>query len=155
MAILSWGKCLIETTTSTDGAPGTSAVWTSIDTPKDGTTQLTTTAGTETEAVEEGGEVVDSRTGKNKYQLEFGLFVKKGVEAPWEDTDGVIAGEHAIRITPEDDTCKGLQLDRCTIRAEHSYTTADGTIIKYICKVLKPKSGKMLKFYTKTANPGG
>lgn len=154
MAILSWGKPTIETTASTDGAPGSSASWTTIDTPKDGTTQLTTTAGTETEAVEEGGEVVDSRTGKNKYQLEFDLFIKKGVDLPFDDTDGVIAGEHAIRVTPEDDTCKGILIDRCTIRAEHSYTTADGVIIKYICKVLKPKTGKMVKEYKKT-NPGG
>ena len=62
MSILSWGKPTIETTPSTDGAPGSSASWTTIDTPKDGTTQLTTTAGTETEAVEEGGDVVDSRS---------------------------------------------------------------------------------------------
>lgn len=152
MATLSWGKPRIETTAVTDGAPAASATWTAIDTPKDGTTQLTTTAGDEVEAIEEGGEVIDSRRGKNKYELAFDLFVKKGVDLPWEDTDGVIAGEHALRITPEDQTCKGIQIDRCTLRVEDSYTTADGILKHYVAKVLKPKTGKLVKEYTKSSD---
>lgn len=153
MALLGWGKPLIETTTSTDGAPGASATWKEIDTPKDGTTKLNPTAGTEQEAIEEGGEIVDSRTGKNKYTFEFDLFVKKGKTRPWDDVDGVIAGEHAIRVTPEDDTCEGIQIDRCTLRCEENYSTAEGKLLHYVAKVLKPKTGKMVKPYTKTASP--
>ena len=78
MAILSWGKCKIETTPSTDGAPGSSASWTELDTPKEDTTKVTPTAGTEKTATEEGGELVDVRYGKNTYTLEFEIFVKKG-----------------------------------------------------------------------------
>lgn len=147
MAELSWGKPDIEIAESVNGAPA--AEWTAIDTPKDTTTKLTTTAGTEVEAIEEGGEVVDSRTGKNKYQLEFDLFVKKGSRRPLEDVDGVIAGEHAIRLTPEDPECEGIQIDRCTLRVEQSYTTADGILLHYVAKVLKPKEGKMVKPYFK------
>ena len=87
MATISWGKALLETTTSKDGAPEGTPTWKAIDTPKDGTTKLTATAGQEIEALEEGGEVVDSRRSKNKYQLEFDLFVKKGKERAWEDND--------------------------------------------------------------------
>lgn len=151
MALLSWGKPDIETAESTDGAPAAAATWKSIDTPKDTTTKLTPTAGTETEALEEGGDVVDSRTGKNKYQLEFDHFVKKGKKRPWEDNDGIIAGEHAFRITPEDPDCEGIQIDRCTLRVEESYTTADGIMLHYVAKVLKPKEGKMVKPYFKNA----
>lgn len=153
MSVLSWGKPDIETAESTNGAPAASATWKSIDTPKDTTTKLTPTAGTETEALEEGGEVVDSRTGKNKYQLEFDHFVKKGKKRPWEDNDGIIAGEHAFRITPEDPDCEGIQIDRCTLRVEESYTTADGIMLHYVAKVLKPKEGKMVKPYFKNGNP--
>ena len=78
MAILSWGKCALKHTTSVDGEPGASAEWTDLDTPKKDTTQLTTTAGEETLAQEEGGEVVDARYGKASYELAFDLFVKKG-----------------------------------------------------------------------------
>lgn len=154
MSALSWGKPTIETTTSTDGAPGASATWTAIDTPKDATTKLTPTAGTEVEAIEEGGEVVDSRNGKNKYLLEFDHFVKKGKTRPWEDNDGIIAGEHAFRLTPEDEDCEGIQIDRCTLRVEESYSTADGIMLHYVAKVLKPKTGKMVKPYFKNGTNG-
>lgn len=149
MALLSWGKPTIETTTSTNGAPAASATWTAIDTPKDTTTKLNPTAGTEVEAVEEGGDVVDSRTGKNKYQFEFDHFVKKGKDRPWEDNDGIIAGEHAFRVTPEDEDCEGIQIDRCTLRVEENYSTADGIMLHYVAKVLKPAIGKMVKPYFK------
>ncbi len=154
MALLSWGKCGIETTTSTDGAPAASAMWKEIDVPKDTTTKLTPTAGTETEALEEGGDLVDSRTEKNKYQFEFDHFVKKGKRRAWEDNDGIIAGEHAFRVTPEDEECEGIQIDRCTLRVEESYTTADGIMLHYVAKVLKPKTGKMVKPYFKNASQG-
>lgn len=150
MAELSWGKPSIETATSTGGEPASGTTWKAIDTPKENTTKLTPTAGTEVEAIEEGGDVVDSRTGKNKYQFEFDLFVKKGKERPWDDTDGIIAGEHAFRLTPEDETCEGILIDRCTLRVEESYTTADGIMLHYVAKVLKPKTGKMVKPYIKT-----
>ena len=149
MSILSWGKCLIEHSTSTDGAPGTN--WTAIDTPKEDTTKLTPSAGTEVNATEEGGEIVDSRTGKNTYLFEFDLFVKKGKERPFEDNDGIIAGEHAFRLTPEDEDCEGLQIDRATVRVEESYSTADGKMLHYVVRCLKPKSGKTVKPYTKGA----
>lgn len=149
MSILSWGKCLIEHSTSTNGAPGTN--WTAIDTPKEDTTKLTPSAGTEVNATEEGGEIVDSRTGKNTYLFEFDLFVKKGKERPFEDNDGIIAGEHAFRLTPEDEDCEGLQIDRSTVRVEESYSTADGKMLHYVVRCLKPATGKTVKPYTKGA----
>ena len=149
MAVLSWGKCGLEHAASTGGEPGASASWTAIDTPKEDTTKLTTTAGTEVEATEEGGGLVDSRNGANKYQLEFDLFVKKGGTRPFEDTDGKIDGEHAFRLTPEDEACEGFQIDRATVRVEESYSTADGILLHYVVKCLKPKSGKIVKPYTK------
>lgn len=149
MAILSWGKCGLETTPSVDGEPGVEAQWKAIDTPKEDTTKITPTAGTEVTATEEGGEIVDARYGKNSYAFEFDLFVKKGVQRPFEDNDGLISGEHAFRITPEDDTCEGVQIDRCVVRVEESYSTAGGKLLHYVAKCLKPKAGKIIKPYTK------
>lgn len=154
MAILSWGKCGIETTPSVDGAPGTSAVWKQLDTPKEDTTKVTPTAGAEKTATEEGGEVVDVRYSKNSYTLEFDIFVKKGSQRPFEDVDGLISGEHCFRITPEDESCEGCLIDRSVVRCDESFTTADGKLLHYVAKVLKPKTGKQLKPYTKTAPKG-
>ena len=148
MAILSWGKCTIEHTTSTNGAPSSGATWTAIDTPKLDTTKLTPTAGQVTEAQEEGGEVIDSRTGKTTYELDWYNFVKKGGTRPFTDTDGVISGEHAIRVTPEDTTCEGIQIDRAMLRVEEEYTAADGKLLHYFAKCLKPASGQTVKPYT-------
>lgn len=150
MAILSWGKGLLETTTSQDGAPGKDATWTAIDTPKSDTLKLTPTAGTEVTAQEEGGDIVDSRVGKTTYQLEFDLFVKKGIARPWEDTDGIISGEHAFRYTPEDEATEGFIIERASVRCEESYSVADGKLLHYVVKCLKPTAGKTVKPFTKT-----
>lgn len=148
MAILSWGKCAITHTTSTDGAPAKEATWTEIDTPKEDTTKITATAGNEVTATEEGGDVVDARYGKNSYQLEFDVFVKKGATRPFTDNDGLITGEHAFRVTPEDPTCEGSQIDRSVLRVEESYSTADGKLLHYVAKCLKPATGNIVKPYT-------
>lgn len=145
--ILSWGKCKVETAVSTDGAPAD--VWTELDTPKKDTTKLTPTAGEEATAQEEGGEIVDARYGKTTYTLEFDIFVKKGKKRPFEDTDGLISGEHAFRVTPVEDTeCEGIQIDRSVVRCEESYSTAGGKLLHYVAKCLKPKVGKTVKPYT-------
>ena len=136
MAILAWGKGLLETTPCVDGAPAESPKWTAIDTPKEGTLKLTPTAGQETTATEEGGDIVDSRTGKTTYQLEFELFVKKGIARPFTDNDGVITGEHAWRYTPEDETTEGFLIERSSVRVEESFETAQGKMLKYVARCL-------------------
>lgn len=150
MSVLSWGKCTITHTTSTDGAPGASATWTEIDTPKEDTTKLTATAGTEKTATEEGGDIVDVLYGKNTYQLEFDIFVKKGSTRPFTSNDGIISGEHAFRVVPADEACEGIQIDRSVVRVEESYSTADGILLHYVAKCLKPATGNTVKPYTKT-----
>ena len=145
MATLNWGKMKLETTPSEGGEPKKPEAWKKIDTPKNGTTKIGTTAGNETEALEEGGGVVDSRTEQSKYQLEFDLFVKKDVDPPFADVDGVIQGEHAFRLIPEDPTAKGYLIDRAHVAVTESYTSAEGGLMHYVIKVLKPKTGKFLK----------
>lgn len=149
MSLLSWGKPTLETSTSTNGKPA--EVWKTLPTPKADTLKLTPTAGTDTDANEEGGDLVDTRRGKNSYSLEFDLFVKKGEERPWQDNDGKIDGEHAFRITPEDEACEGIQIDRAKLSVEENYTTADGILLHYVARCLKPSEGKIVKPYTKGA----
>lgn len=143
MSVLSWGKNKIRHATSTDGAA--SGDWTELDTPKQDSTELTTEAGDEVTANEEGGGIVDVRYGESSYELAFDLFVKKGDEDPFEDTNGIIAGEHALQVIPEDTSCKGIQIDRCSMRRELAYTAADGITYHYVAKAMKPKTGNMVK----------
>lgn len=145
MATLNWGKMKLETKPSEGGAPKEHTEWKKIDTPKNGTTKIDTTEGNVTEALEEGGGVVDSRTEQSKYKLEFDLFVKKDVDPPFTDVDGVIQGEHAFRLIPEDPTAKGYLIDRAQVAVTESYTSAEGGLMHYVIKVLKPKEGEFLK----------
>ena len=41
-----------------------------------------------------------------------------------------------------------MQIDRCTLRVEESYTAADGKMLHYVAKCLKPAAGKTVKPYT-------
>lgn len=146
MAVLSWGKCVINHATSINGVPANA--WGGLDTPKEDTTKLSTTAGSDMTATQEGGNYVDAKNNKSTYQLEFDLFVKKGKDRPLLDDDGNIPGEHAWRIIPFDKLCEGIQIDRSVVRVEESFSTADGKMLHYVIRVLKPKSGKSIKQYT-------
>lgn len=148
MAVLSWGKCSIYYAESEDGAVSDTATWTEIDTPKEDSTELSSSAGDVVEAKEEGGAVVDARVSRTTYELAFELFVKKGVAQPWTAEDGVIDGEWAFRVVPEDEECAGILIERSILRTEETYNTADGIIVKYTAKVLKPASGNSVKPYT-------
>lgn len=145
MSVLSWGKCKIEYKPSVNGAPDSSENWVELDTPKEDTTKLSATAGNEVEATEEGGAIVDFRRAKYKFDFETQLFVKKGVARPFADTDGVVLGEYAIRVTPEDTSCEGFQIDRCMLSIEDSYSSADGKIMTLRSKILKPAYGNQVK----------
>ena len=148
MATISWGKpSKFETTPSVDLAPAPEAVWKSIETPKDGTLQINVTEGSEVNALEEGGGVIDTRYNANTYELTFTEFVKKGKKPIFEDADGVVAGEHAFRFLPEDPTCEGRQIDCATVRVVETFTTADGILRQYKAKGKKPKTGNTVKPY--------
>lgn len=151
MATLNWGKGLLEYVLLENGAIPKDPKWKSIDTPKEDTLKLTATSGTEKVATEEGGGVVDVRKGKASYQLEFDLFVKKGVPRPFEDIDGQVAGDYAFRYTPEDDSLEGFLIERSMVNVEESYTAADGSLLHHVIRALKPASGKTVKPYTKAA----
>lgn len=141
---ISWGKCTIETVPSTNGAPGEN--WKALETPKENSTQLTTNAGEKKEAKEEGGGVVDSRKAKNTYTLEFDLFYKKNTTPHFEHDDGIVAGNHAFRVTPEDPTCIGIQIDNSIVSIEDKYNTEDGILIHVVVDCLKPARGNTVKY---------
>ncbi len=151
MSILSWGKCGIQYCPSVDGVP--SGDWTDLaDTPKEDTTKLTASQGTEKTATEEGGAVVDYLPAANTYDLEFDHFVKKGKTAPFSDEDGVVDGEWAFRVIPQDRECYGIQIDRGVLRVDVSYASADGILLHHAIKALKPASGNTVKRYLPSAD---
>lgn len=145
MAKVNIGKCILRKKVSVDGTPA-SGNWTVLPTPKDGTTNLNPSEGTDIEATIEGGEVIDSISGATNYTLEWEEYDQKGQSPSFIDDNGVVSGEFALQVLPDrDETCPGFQIDRCSIKASTSFTTADGQRTKYTAKVLKPASGNSVK----------
>lgn len=147
MAVITWGKPLVEIGVTADGA--TATTFTPLPDIKEDTAKLTTEKGAKQEAIAEGGERVDVRYKKNKYIFECELFQKRGDEKPIEDEDGIILGNYSVRLTPEDDTLQGWLMDKTSVSVEETWSSADGTLWKYTFEGIKPKTGKVLKPYTK------
>ena len=148
MSVLSWGKPKLEIVLLVDGAIPASPTWVELDVPVENTTKLTPEKGARKEAREEGGGIIDIKTEKSKYMLEFELFAKKGVSKPITDNDGIIAGDYAIRLTPEDVTMEGFQIEKAAVSVEDTWDSENGGKWKYSFEAMTPASGNMVKPYT-------
>lgn len=115
MAQLSWGKPTIEF--GKCGANGAApTTWTKLlCDPVENSTKLTPTKGEKKEAKVEGGENEAVKYAKNTYAFEFEIRAAKGRQKPIPDSDGVVEGEYAFRVTPEDATCEGILIDRSVV----------------------------------------
>lgn len=152
MAELSWGKPKIEFgLCGADGAAPTE--WTKLPyDPVENSTKLTPTKGDKKEAKVEGGENEAVKYAKNTYAFEFEIRAAKGRTKPIEDEDGVVEGEYAFRLTPENAECEGFQIDRSVVSVEDTFDTEEGKKWKYTVDVLKPTTGKQVKPYTAPAS---
>lgn len=151
MAQLSWGKPTIEF--GKCGANGAAPTeWTKLEYPLvENSTKLTPTKGEKKEAKVEGGEVEAIRYGRSTFVFEFEIRAAKGRVKPIMDEDGVVTGEYAFRLTPEDAACEGLLIERSVVSVEDTFDTAEGKKWKYTVDVLKPASGAQVKPYTAPA----
>lgn len=153
MAQLSWGKPKIEFgKCGADGAAPTT--WTKLDyDPVENSTKLTPTKGEKKEAKVEGGENEAVKYAKNTFVFEFEVRAALGRTKPIPDSDGVVEGEYAIRLTPEDAECEGILIDRSAVSMEETFDTEEGKKWKYTFDVLKPASGNQVKPYIAQALP--
>jgi hypothetical protein len=150
MAVLSWGKPTVEFIKSTEVQPN--AKWEKMPEIVEGTAILETTEGELIEATEEGGAVVDSRRKANKYKFSCEVFVKKDdTSRPIPDTNGIIADNYAVRMTPEDAACEGFLIGKSNVTVIESWSAADGKRLKYIFDAIKPTSGILCEPYTKSS----
>lgn len=155
MAELSWGKPTIEFgKCGADGAAPTTWEKLAFD-PVENSTKLTPTKGEKKEAKVEGGENEAVKYAKNTYVFEFEVRAAKSRTKPIPDEDGVVSGEYAFRLTPENIECEGFLIERSTVSVEDTFDTAEGKKWKYTADVLKPKKGNQVKPYTAPSTPQG
>ena len=145
---LEFGKC------GANGAAPTTWTKLAFD-PVENSTKLTPTKGEKKEAKVEGGENEAVKYAKNTYVFEFEVRAAKGRAKPIMDADGVVEGEYAIRLTPEDTTVEGILIDKATVSVEETFDTAEGKKWKYTFDVLKPAEGNQVKPYTTPAPSEG
>lgn len=145
--IPAWGKCTIWIAKLINGVP---SEWKKMYTPVEGSTQLNTTKGEKKEAKIEGGDNEAVKYAKSTYALVFniraGLEDGTQREKPFDDNDGVIEGEYALMLQPENPLVAGLHLERGTLSCEDTYTSADGVVWIYTFDALKPKEGDTVKW---------
>ena len=149
MATIAWGRPQIEISKlSAEGEPTT---WEVVDNPVENSSKLNAEAGDKKEAKGEGGEIVDTKTGKNKYSFEFELYSKKGKAKPIADEDGVVSDNYAVRLTPEDATLEGFILDKTSVSVTDTWDAENGKKWKFAFSALSPKTGNICKPYTAPA----
>lgn len=146
--VISWGKPTI----FVKDLDTVGANWLKLDTPKEDTTTLTPTKGDVLEATEEGGGTVEKKTKKSTYELAYQLFIKKGKAQPFKTIDGVIEGNWAVAVQPEDPELPGVYIGKSTIGAEEAFTSADGGLITYTHSALIPEGDENASTEDKNGN---
>lgn len=141
---LSWGKPVIKIGKLGDGGKAPTS-WIDIPAPVENSTKLTPTKGAKKEAKIEGGENEAVKYAANTYTFEFELRAGKGRAKPVEDIDGIISGEYAVKLQPEDPTVEGIVIDRSVMSMEETFDTENGKKWKYTFDVLKPSTGNQVK----------
>lgn len=154
MSVLGWGKPTVEIAAYVDGELPVSPTWQALPIIKENTANLTVSRGAKKEARGEGGELVDVRYQPNTYSFECTVYVKKGDTAVLEDNDGVVAGNYAVRVTPEDKTMEGFKMNKTIVTVEQTWSAEEGKLLKYTFDGLKPESGNTCVPYTYEAPEG-
>lgn len=144
---VAWGKPRIKFAKLNENGSGVvSGAWAELPTPVEHSTKLTVTKGEKKEAKIEGGANEAVRYGANSYTFELEIRGLRGRPKPIPDIDGIVQGEYALLVQPEDKTVEGLQINRCAVSVEDSFDTENGIIWKYTFEVLKPKTGTQVQY---------
>lgn len=144
MAVIGWGRpTIVISKLDTSGEPTT---WTEVPTPAEDTTNLTTTKGDKTEAKLEGGANEDVKYGRNTYALAYQIRIAKGKTMPFKAIDGVVDGEYAVAVQPEDPSVPGIMIKKSVVSAEDTFATAEGGAVLYTHDALQPNEGSQVEW---------
>lgn len=152
MAVIGWGRPTIVISKLDDNRDTTT--WEEVPTPAEDTTILTTTKGDKTEAKLEGGANEDVKYGRNTYALAYKIRVAKGKTMPFSALDGVVEGEYAVAVQPEDPSVPGIMIKKSVVSAEDTYSTAEGGAIIYTHDALQPNEGSQVEWGVITITRG-
>jgi hypothetical protein len=146
---LKWGKMAVQY-----AQLGASELeWVNMPTPVQDSFALNTEDGEKLEAFIEGGERVAIRKDSSKYSFEFEVHVGSDGK-PIADNDGIITGEYALRVIPENAELPGFAMNRTSVSVQETFTSKDGHKARYTFEALKPATGNMVEEYTVDSTGG-
>lgn len=141
---IGWGKCSI-IVKDLDEA---NSKWTKIPTPKESTTNLSTTKGDKKEATIEGGDVEDVKYTKNKYAITYAYRVNEDRSKCIPDNDGVVAHRYAIFVQPENIKVPGPRIETTVVSTEDGFDTTDGGLFTYTHDAVSAADGNTVHWST-------
>lgn len=139
---VAWGQPKIEVKKTGE------TLWTAFATPVEGTTTLECTQGDKLEAKIEGGENEAVKYKANTYTLTFEVRQVPERTDPIEETDGIVADEYAVRITPENEAATACLIERAAVNVQTKFDSENGLVKTYTFDVLKPETGAQVKLDT-------
>ena len=147
MAKLSWGEPTVKATKE----GGESAI--TFPEIRQGTATLETEDGELTEALDEGGDVVDSRKAKSRYTFSCDVYMQKGMTPPINpDDDGKILDNYSLEVIPEDETTVGFKFALSRVSLTVTWTSEVGMLLHYEFAAIKPKGGSGKTFELTNVN---
>ena len=108
--------------------------------------KLTPTKGTKKEAKVEGGDNEAVKYNKNTYVFEYEVRVMEGRVPCIGDNDGLVDGEYALQLIPENPAVSGFMIDRAVVSVEDTWDAENGAKKKYTFDVLVPEQGNQVKW---------
>lgn len=149
---LSWGRyTALFAKYDNAGVIGTKTTFAEIE---DGTGVLNFDEGDLMEALEEGGGLVAAKNKKGRYNWVHTLYLKLGDVPPIQDEDGVVEGNYALWLIPENPAAPGVYLEMCTVSVVNGFTAEGGAKITYTFRALRPSpTSNAMKWYWATLAP--
>ena len=140
MSVIGWGKprIFIKRIDTSDGA------WKEVPTPVQDSTSLETTKGEKMEAKLEGGTNEDVLYKASTYALSYNIRKAKGKTQPFTSNDGIVEGEYACAVQPQDPLVPGIMIHRSVVSADDRYSSQEGFDAIYTHDALQPDSGNQV-----------
>lgn len=162
MSTVSWGGPKLQFIPIAAGASPAAGSWSGVtglveisaDDLLEDSSQLNTTEGEVKELKNEFGVVVDRKQLPASYVFTTGIIRKKGVAAKFSAVNGVVAGDWAMRLIPEDVHTVGFQFDKCNITITKGWNGDQGRIDTLNVSAVEPNGSdkEMCKDYSVAAS---
>ena len=146
MSTVSWGGPKLQFIPLASGASAPSGSWSAVtglveitsDDLLEGSSQLETNEGDVKELKNEFGVTVDRKQMPASYVFRTSIIRKKGAAAKFTSTNGIVTGDWAMRLIPEDTAATGFQFGKCNITVTKGWTADQGSLDNLIVNGVEP-----------------